>query len=80
MLIDAKGSFKNASLSGGNLFFADNHVGDGLRLICRFDRLVGVPLITLFYVSGGNLQKDAVQIMRPRVWLWITLQPDLSLA
>lgn len=42
------------SLPSGNLFFADNHIGDSLRLVGRFNRLAGIPLITLFYVAGEN--------------------------
>jgi hypothetical protein len=31
-------------------------------------------------MAGENLQNVSVLMMRPRVWLWVTLQPDLSLA
>ena len=33
-----------------------------------------------YETAGENLQDDAVLMMRPRVWLWVTLQSDLSLA
>jgi len=47
-------AYHDELLPGGNLVLADNHVGDGLRLVGRLHRLGGIALVALCDVGGED--------------------------